>query len=89
MSKVENNTNVSTENINIEKSLILLKVRALKADFNVAFLVVQKLIKHNDVKPINYKHKNTIIVLPEVTKNNIPITNGKINSKNLPTKTHI
>ena len=53
-------------------------MNALKADFNVAVLVVQKLIKQNDVKPINSQPRNTIIVLPEVTKNNILITNDKI-----------
>jgi hypothetical protein len=64
----------------------LLKVNALNADFSVATLVVQKLIKQKEVKPINSHPKNNIIVLPEVTKKIILITNDKINSKNLSTR---
>jgi hypothetical protein len=72
--------------MNIKKSLTLLKVNALKADFKVAVLVVQKLIKQKDVKPISSQPKNNIIILPDKTKNNILITNDKINNKNLSTK---
>lgn len=70
----------------MKKSLTLLNVNALNADFNVAVLVVQKLIKKKDVNPINSQPKNNIIVLPEVTKKIILITNDKINNKNLSTK---
>ena len=63
-----------------------MKVNALNADLSVAAFVVQKLIRQKDVKPINSQPKNSIIVLPEATKNNILITNDKIKSKNLSTK---
>ena len=49
---------------NKKKSLTLLKENALKADFSVAVLLVQKFIKKKDVKPINSQPKNNIIVLP-------------------------
>jgi hypothetical protein len=77
---------VTTKKINIKKSLNLLNENALNADFRVVTFVVQKLIKQNDVKPINSHPKNNIIVLPAVTKNNILITKVKISSKNLSTK---
>jgi hypothetical protein len=64
----------------------LLKVKALNADFKVAVLVVQKLIKKNEVNPINSHPKNIIIVLPDVTKKIILITNDSINNKNLSTR---
>jgi hypothetical protein len=63
-----------------------LKVNALKADLSVAAFVVQKLIKQNDVKPINSQPKNNIIVLPEVTKKIILITKDNKNNKNLSTR---
>ena len=63
-----------------------MKVNALNADLSVAAFVVQKLIRQKDVKPINSQPKNSIIILPEATKNNILITNDKIKSKNLSTK---
>ena len=69
-----------------KKSLILLNVNALNADFNVAVLVTQKLIRQNEVKPINSQPKNNIMVLPEDTKKIILITNDNINNKNLSTK---
>jgi hypothetical protein len=72
--------------MNIKKSLTLLKVKALNADFRVATLVVQKLIKKKDVRPISSQPKNNIIVLPEVTKKIILITKDNINSKNLSTR---
>ena len=78
--------NVETKNIKTKKSLTLLKVKALNADFNVAALVVQKLIRQNEVNPINSHPKKSIIVLPDETKKSIPITNDKINNKNLSTK---
>ena len=68
-----------------KKSLTLLNVYALNADFIVAIFVVQKLIKQNDVKPINSQPKNNIIVFPDETKKIILTTNDKIKSKNLST----
>jgi hypothetical protein len=58
----------------------------LNADFKVAVLVVQKLIKQKDVKPINSHPKNNIIVLPDDTKKIILTTNESKKSKNLSTK---
>jgi hypothetical protein len=77
---------VETKNINIKKSLTLLNVNALNADFKVAALVVQKFIKQKEVKPINSQPKNNIIVLPDVTKKIILITNDNINKRNLSTR---
>jgi hypothetical protein len=37
----------------------------------VLILVVQKLIKKNEVKPINSHPRKTIIVFPDDTKNNM------------------
>ena len=45
--------------MNIKKSLILLKEKALNADFNVAAFVVQKLIRQKEVNPINSHLKIT------------------------------
>lgn len=56
-------------------SLNLLNVKALKAAFNVATLVVQKFISKNEVKPINSHPKNIEITFPELTNNIILITN--------------
>jgi hypothetical protein len=72
--------------MNIKKSLTLLNVNALNADFKVAALVVQKLIKQKDVKPISSQPRNSIMVLPDATKKIILTTNDNINSKNLSTK---
>jgi hypothetical protein len=77
---------VETRNINIKKSLTLLNVNALNADFKVAALVVQKFIKQKEVKPINSQPKNNIMVLPDVTKKIILITNDNINKRNLSTR---
>ena len=77
---------MDTKNINIKKSLILLKVKALNADLRVATFVVQKLIRQNEVNPINSHPKNNIIVFPDVTKKIILITNDKMNNKNLSTR---
>jgi hypothetical protein len=77
---------VETKNINIKKSLTLLNVNALNADFKVAALVVQKFIKQKEVKPINSQPKNNIIVLPDVTKKIILMTNDNINKRNLSTR---
>jgi hypothetical protein len=68
--------------MNIKKSLTLLNVNALKADLSVATFVVQKLIKQKDVNPISSQPKNSIIVLPEVTKKIILITNESKNNRN-------
>jgi hypothetical protein len=64
----------------------LLNVKALNADFRVAAFVVQKLIKQKEVKPISSHPKNNIMVLPEVTKKIILMTNDSINNKNLSTR---
>jgi hypothetical protein len=77
---------VEIRNINIKQSLNLLKENALNADFNVATFVVQKLIKQNDVNPINSQPKKSIIVFPDATKKIILITKNKINNRNLSTK---
>jgi len=61
-------------------------VKALNADFKVAALVVQKLIKQKEVKPINSQPRNNMIVLPDVTKKIILITKERINNKNLSTR---
>jgi len=57
----------------------------LKADFKVDILVDQKLIKKNDVKPINSQPKNNTKKLPLVTKQIILITKQLINNINLST----
>lgn len=67
-------------------SLNLLNENALKADFKVAFLVVQKLIKTNEVKPINSHPKNNINVFPEITKKTILIMNRFKNKINFGTE---
>jgi hypothetical protein len=69
----------------MQKSLTLLKVNALNADFNVVVLVVQKLIRQKEVKPISSQPKKSIIVLPDKTKNIILITNDSMNRRNLST----
>ena len=61
-------------------------MNALNADFKVAALVVQKLIKQKEVNPINSQPKNNIMVFPDVTKKIILITNERINNKNLSTR---
>lgn len=72
---VSNNIYVSTIKNRKEISLNLLKEKALKADFKVAFLVVQKLISTNEVRPISSQPKNNIKVLPDITKKTILIIN--------------
>ena len=71
--------------INKETSLNLLKINALNADFNVDTRVDQKLIKKNDVNPINSQPKNSTKKLPLVTKHTILITKQFIKSINLST----
>ena len=46
--------------MNKKKSLILLKTKALNADFKVPRRSFQKLIKKNEVKPINSQPKNKV-----------------------------
>jgi len=83
---VSNNIYVETIKNKNEISLNLLKENALKADFKVDFLVVQKLIKTNDVSPISSHPKNNMIVLPEITKKTILIINKFKKSINLGTE---
>lgn len=71
--------------INNATSLNLLKTKALKADFKVEIRVDQKLIKKNEVKPINSQPKNKTKKLPLVTKQIILITKQFINKINLST----
>ena len=71
--------------ISIKKSLILLKEKALNAAFNVPTRVTQKLIKKNDVRPINSQPKKIIIKLPEETKKIILIIKEHKNNINLST----
>jgi len=71
--------------IRSETSLNLLKTKALNADFKVDILVDQKLIKKNEVKPINSQPKNKTNKLPLVTKHIILITKQFIKSINLST----
>jgi ribosomal protein S3AE len=65
-------------------SLAKLKVKALILDFKVAFLLVQKFIKKNEVKPINSHPKNKVKKLFPNT--NIIILKIKLfnQNKNLP-----
>jgi hypothetical protein len=69
-----------------KKSLNLLKENTLNADLNVLILVVQKLIKKNDVKPINSQPKNNTIKLPAVTRIIILIIKLFNNIKSLSTR---
>ena len=71
--------------MNIKKSLTLLNVKALNADFSVAAFVVQKLIRQKEVNPINSQPRKSIMVLPDTTRKIILITKDKINNKNLST----
>ena len=71
--------------INNDTSLNLLKTNALNADFRVDIRVDQKLIKKNDVNPINSHPKNITKKLPLVTKQIILITKQFINKINLST----
>jgi hypothetical protein len=70
---------------NKNKSLALLKEKALKAAFKVPTLVDQKLIKKKDVKPIISHPKNSITKLPDETKNTILITKPFKNKRSLST----
>ena len=61
---------------NKNKSLTLLNENALNAALNVPTLVDQKLIRKNEVKPINSQPKNITIKLPEDTNRIILIINA-------------
>lgn len=83
VSCIVNNTMIATLNKDI--SLILLIKNALKAAFTVPILVFQKLIKKNDVNPINSQPKYNTKKLPPETNNIILPTNVLIKSNNLST----
>lgn len=68
--------------IKIPKSLILLNKNALNAAFNVLIFVDQKLIKKNEVRPINSHPKNKTNRLPPKTSIHILIINKLINKNN-------
>jgi len=68
---------------NKHKSLNLLKVKALNADFNELILVDQKLISKNEVIPIISQPKNKTKKLPLITSITILITNKFIKRDNL------
>jgi len=71
---------------NKNKSLNLLKEKALKAALKVPILTVQKLIKKNEVIPIISHPKNKLTKLPEETKNTILIINRFKNTSKRSTK---
>lgn len=60
-------------------------MNALNEAFSVPIFVTQKLIKRNEVKPINSHPKKSIIRLPEDTKNIILMINNNKNKINLST----
>jgi hypothetical protein len=60
-----------TMNMNIPQSLILLKKNAFSADFSVLTRLLQKLIKKNEVIPINSQPKTRVMKLP--ANNNVII----------------
>lgn len=70
---------------NKNKSLNLLKEKALKADLNVPILVDQKLIKKKDVIPIISQPKNKLTKLPDDTKKTILMINIFKNTRSLST----
>ena len=83
MSPTQKNINIIDNNK--ETSLNLLKTKALKADFSVDTLVDQKLIKKNEVNPINSQPRNKTKKFPLVTRQIILITKQFINKINLST----
>lgn len=74
-----------TKEAKIKLSLTLLKTRALRADLSVFSLAPQKLIKKNEVTPINSQPKNSTTRLPESTNNIILLTNSNKSVTNLST----
>mgnify|MGYP007037035758 CR=1 FL=1 len=52
-----------------QKSLTLLNEKALNADFKVGLLLVQKLIRKKDVRPINSHPIIKRIILSDITSN--------------------
>lgn len=85
MSKEKYELNIRIIAKNKNKSLNLLKEKALKADLNVPILVDQKLIKKKDVIPIISQPKNKLIRLPDDTKKIILIINIFKKTKSLST----
>lgn len=75
-------TRLTIIKIKIPKSLILLNKNALNAAFKVLILVDQKLIKKNDVNPINSHPKNITNKFPPTTRMHILIINKFINKNN-------
>jgi len=71
---------------NRNKSLILLKEKALNADFKVPTLVDQKLIRKKEVSPIISHPKKSITKLPDETRNTILIINRFKRISSLSTK---
>ena len=69
-------------NISIKISLTLLKLKALKLDFNVPRRLCQKLIKKKEVKPIISQPKNKVNKLLAKTNNIILSINQFSNSIN-------
>lgn len=63
-------------------SLILLKIKALKALLSVNLRLYQKLINKNDVKPISSQPQNRVIIEFPETKTIIPIINQTKFNKN-------
>lgn len=57
-----------TKETSNNKSLTKLNVKALKLDFNVDLLLCQKLIKKNEVNPINSQPKNNVKKFADSTK---------------------
>jgi hypothetical protein len=71
---------------NKNKSLNLLKEKALKADLKVPIRRAQKLIKKKDVIPIISHPKNKLTKLPDETKKTMLIINKFKKTSNLSTK---
>ena len=86
MSRLNVVLNINNMAKNKKKSLNLLNENALKAAFKVPTLVDQKLIKKNEVRPINSQPKNITIKLPEDTNKIILIINEFRNRISLSTK---
>ena len=85
-SKSYETKNIKKIATNKQKSLNLLKLKALNAAFKVPTLATQKLIKKNDVIPISSQPKNKVIKLPAVTKSTILMTNKFKKTSNRSTK---
>lgn len=77
--------NKSSILISIETSLTLLNVKALNAALSADILVLQKLIRKNDVNPMSSQPRYITIRFPLETNKTILITNKFIKSINLST----